>query len=420
MEFIPESQLDIEYGIKRNLGRQGIVGIVNTLKGQYGGHDHDATAWEIECEVDVLETPTVRRAWLKKNDLSAGTTVDVINFVQESLCGPASPTYGKFCPVAQEVGEDNGVVVGKAVVKTFAIADVSACVSGESNWHIRYATEADVSALWDAVDELSSYTSDKRDYLDLSLNVDGRIEDIDPLLPQGGVDSFYLEWTNPRGRIDTIDMVQFANEDGTMSWKSQHEPYEVTYDADTQKFNLLERGTSILEFTGLPSDGIPVQINWEWLDEPYVFDAHLKFHAISTSLATMMDLDSLSQKVETLDDLAVKYTDDQKTMVELNRPDTWVTLKINDSSISPGQSTIDFPGSNHISQKSMVIGVPPDGIEASDYGSTNVQLGGVHNETYMTIGGGISVYSSPEKGKTKVFMDDDRIFVTTPAEVSAG
>ena len=152
----------------------------------------------------MLETPTVRRAWLKQNNLSAGTTVDVLNYIQESLCGPASPTYGKFCPVTQEVGEDNGVVVGKAVVKTFAIADVSACVSGESNWHIRYATEADISALWTAIDELSAELSgseevwnaisalndNKRDYLDLSLDVSGRIENIDPLLPQGGVEFF--------------------------------------------------------------------------------------------------------------------------------------------------------------------------------------------------------------------------------------
>lgn len=159
IEFLPESQLDIEYGIKRNLGRQGMVGIVNTLKGQYGGHDQDSCAWEIESEIDVLETPTVRRAWLKQNNLSAGTTVDVLNYIQESLCGPASPTYGKFCPVTQEIGEDNGVVVGKAVIKTFAIADVSACVSGESNWHIRYATEADISALWSAVDEISAELS---------------------------------------------------------------------------------------------------------------------------------------------------------------------------------------------------------------------------------------------------------------------
>ena len=288
--------------------------------------------------------------------------------------------------MTQEVGEDNGVVVGKAVVKTFAIADVSACVSGESNWHIRYATEADISALWSAVDELSAELSgseevwnaisaldaNKRDYLDLTLNADGRIDNIDPLLPQGGIDSFYLEWTNPRGQIDTIDMVQFANEDGTMSWKSQYEPYEVTYDIESQTFNLLERGTSILEFSALSSEGIPVQINWEWLDEPYVFDALLKNHAISTSMATMMDLDSLSQKVETLDDLAVKYTDDDKVQVVLNQPDTPMTLTFNDLSASPGNSTIRFPGVNHISQKSLTLGVPPDGFEASAYGSTSV------------------------------------------------
>lgn len=96
------------------------------------------------------------------------------------------------------------MVVGKAVVKTFAIADVSACVSGESNWHIRYATEADISALWTAIEELSAELSgseevwnaisalndNKRDYLDLSLDVSGRIENIDPLLPQGGVEFF--------------------------------------------------------------------------------------------------------------------------------------------------------------------------------------------------------------------------------------
>lgn len=215
-------------------------------------------------------------------------------------------------------------------------------------------------------------------------------------------------------------MVQFANDDGTMSWSSQYEPYEVTYDAETQKFNLLERGTSILEFTGLSSDGIPVQINWEWLDEPYVFDALLKTHAISTSLATMMDLDSLSQKVETLDDLAVKYTDDEKVQVVLSQQDHPVILTINDSSISPGQSTIDFPGTNHISQKSMTLGVPPDGFEASAYGSTHVQFGGTHNDADLVLGAGIHIISSTEKGKSQILLDDQRLYVVTPAEVSAG
>ena len=179
LEFLPESQLDIEYGIKRNLGRQGMVGIVNTLKGTYGGHDQDSCAWEIESEIDVVENPTVRRAWLKQNNLSAGTTVDVLNYIQESLCGPASPTYGKFCPVTQEVGEDNGVLVGKAVLKTFAISDVSACVSGESNWHIRYATEADISALWDAVYDVSAELSGSQLVWDAIAELSGDIDNLE-------------------------------------------------------------------------------------------------------------------------------------------------------------------------------------------------------------------------------------------------
>lgn len=39
LEFIPEHIRDVEYLIKRNLGKQGMVGIVNTVKAQYGGHD---------------------------------------------------------------------------------------------------------------------------------------------------------------------------------------------------------------------------------------------------------------------------------------------------------------------------------------------------------------------------------------------
>lgn len=93
-------------------------------------------------------------------------------------------------------------------------------------------------------------------------------------------------------------------------------------------------------------------------------------------MATMMDLDSVSQKVETLDDIAVKYTDDEKTQVILNPPNTPVTLTINDLSASPGNAIIRFPGINYISQHSMTLGVPPDGFEPSAYGIPDFQFGG--------------------------------------------
>lgn len=170
IEFLPEHRLDIEYEIKNNLGKQGTVGIVNTLKGTYGGHNGSTNAWEIEAEVDVLENPPVRRAQMKKMGLSAGSTADILDWVQESLCAPSSPTYGKFCAVSQELGEDRGIIVGRSIMKTFAIADISAVVSGEHQWVCPYALWSDLSALQEQVYDLS--VDVHGDYIeDLSANV---------------------------------------------------------------------------------------------------------------------------------------------------------------------------------------------------------------------------------------------------------
>lgn len=84
---------------------------------------------------------------MKKMGLSAGSTADIIDWVQESLCGPSSPSYGKFCAQQQQLGEDGGLIVGKSIVKTFAIADVSAIVSGEHMWHCPYALASDLEDL---------------------------------------------------------------------------------------------------------------------------------------------------------------------------------------------------------------------------------------------------------------------------------
>ena len=169
IEFLPEHRLDIEYEIKNNLGKQGTVGIVNTLKGTYGGHNGSTNAWEIEAEIDVLENPPVRRAQMKKMGLSAGSTADILDWVQESMCGPSSPTYGKFCAMSQELGEDRGIIVGRSIMKTFAIADVSAVVSGEHQWICPYALWSDLSALSGQVQDIVVEIDNKRDKMDLSV-----------------------------------------------------------------------------------------------------------------------------------------------------------------------------------------------------------------------------------------------------------
>lgn len=107
---------------------------------------------------------------MKKMGLSTGTTADLVDWVSESMCGPTSPTYGKFCAVRQQLGEDRGILVGKSIMKTYAVADVSGIVSGDYGWHIPYALWSDLSALSGQVMELSDIVVSGigGDYLPLS------------------------------------------------------------------------------------------------------------------------------------------------------------------------------------------------------------------------------------------------------------
>lgn len=183
LEFIPEHIRDVEYLIKRNLGKQGMVGIVNTVKAQYGGHDGETQAWQMEVECDILENPPIRQAWMKKNDISAGTVVDCCNFVNESLAGPYSPTYGQFCSKSVEVGEDSGIVVGKCLFDTYALGEISGAISGESHYEIRWATKDELSALsaetWAAIDELSAELSGSEEVWNAIEELSGDVDNLE-------------------------------------------------------------------------------------------------------------------------------------------------------------------------------------------------------------------------------------------------
>lgn len=175
--FLPEHKLEIDYEIKSALGKQGIVGMVNVPKAQYGGHDGTSTAWEMQVEIDVVENPQVRRAQMKKLGIQHGTVSDIIGYVQESLCAPISPTYGMFCPVSNEVGEDSGFMVGKAVMKTYAVGEISGIVSGETHWEVPFALQSDLSALSAQVQEISAEISGMTDdYVPLVLDGDTNID----------------------------------------------------------------------------------------------------------------------------------------------------------------------------------------------------------------------------------------------------
>lgn len=155
IEFFPEAKLDIDFEVKKALGQQGIVGVVNTLKGTFAGHDGCTNAWQIEAEVDVIENPPVRRAQLKKMGLSTGTVSDILDWIQESLGGPSSPTFAKFNPVSQEIGQNNGLVVGRSIMRTLVLADTSAVISTENQWVCPYALRSELSALYEEIADIS-------------------------------------------------------------------------------------------------------------------------------------------------------------------------------------------------------------------------------------------------------------------------
>lgn len=170
IEFFPEAKLDIDFEVKKALGQQGIVGVVNTLKGSFAGHDGCTNAWQIEAEVDVIENPPVRRAQLKKMGLSTGTVSDILDWIQESLGGPSSPTFAKFNPVSQEIGQNNGLVVGRSIMRTLVLADTSAVISTENQWVCPYALRQELSALYDEIGELSSELSSIPQTTDVTLS----------------------------------------------------------------------------------------------------------------------------------------------------------------------------------------------------------------------------------------------------------
>ena len=119
--FVSENARDIEYEIKKALGKQGIVGLVMTPKARFLGRAGDVgNAWQCELEIDVVESPTVNRG----RPLSAYCTgEDAALMAVEALCPCEGEDEGKMCPESFEQGEDGGLVVNKVVLKCIALPD---------------------------------------------------------------------------------------------------------------------------------------------------------------------------------------------------------------------------------------------------------------------------------------------------------
>lgn len=113
--FLVENRKDIDYEIKQALGKQGVCGLVMTPRATYAGAYMDAgIAWQIdELEIDVVENVTVNRG--KKDGYVTGQDAAMRLF--EVLCPLTGEHEGQFSPVSYEEGEDNSLLVNRAVLK---------------------------------------------------------------------------------------------------------------------------------------------------------------------------------------------------------------------------------------------------------------------------------------------------------------
>ena len=136
--------------------------------------------------------------------------------------------------------------------------------------------------------------------------------------------------------------------------------------------------------------------------------------------SSMTSLESSMSELETtvsgLDELAVKYDDDDKTDVHLGVDGRAFTLNIPDN--GAGNGKVQFRGVNHISRNSMTLGVADTGETVGD---THVQLGDSHApQAQLDIGANVNILSFNEEGKSQILIDGERLVVVTPEDVAEG
>ena len=120
-QFIPENERTVEYEIKKNLGKQGIVGLVQVPKARFAGRAGDVgNAWTAEIEIDVVENPTVNRG---RPLSSYCTAMDAAYYASEVLCPCEGEKEGLFNLVSFEHGEDGGLVVAKVTLQALVLPE---------------------------------------------------------------------------------------------------------------------------------------------------------------------------------------------------------------------------------------------------------------------------------------------------------
>lgn len=153
--ILSENIKDIDFQIRNAMSRQGVMCLVTTMKGTYGGHNSMVESWLIDnLEILVVENTTINRPRMKKNNLEYGTGTDISYRIFETLGGPQSGHFGKFCPKTFEVGEDGGLVVSRCRFSCQFNNQVDGIVEKETHVKIPFVTHIEIDGLVSEIDSL--------------------------------------------------------------------------------------------------------------------------------------------------------------------------------------------------------------------------------------------------------------------------
>lgn len=119
VKVLVEQTLDIDFQIQTAMNKQGVCPIVMFEKADFQGNlDKRSQAWAVQPVIQVVENPSIWRAWLKKNGFTDGTGLDLAAEAAKVLADPSSDTYGMFVCQSIETGEDANLIVSKATFST--------------------------------------------------------------------------------------------------------------------------------------------------------------------------------------------------------------------------------------------------------------------------------------------------------------
>ena len=107
MSFLCENTKQIDYDIKQNLAKQGVVSIVMTPKASFIGRKDDG---KLVFDINELTIMTTENTSVNRTNDKSLTGQDISMRILKIL---GEDNYGTFCPIAYEQGEDSGLLVNK-------------------------------------------------------------------------------------------------------------------------------------------------------------------------------------------------------------------------------------------------------------------------------------------------------------------